>query len=212
MRVTRGPQRRLSERQFIEAALDLADREGLAALNVRRLAATLDMSPNSLYTYFENKQALLDKMFGRAMANLPLEDVAGGEARAEILAAYRALFAAMSEHPCSVELLMEGVGSPQADAARERFHRVLARAGMTAPQRVRAISLLTGLVLGNVIVDTFRGTRSRPRELERRRALDAELFPRLTEASAPENQGSLTDAFDLSLEALVDRLFAEIGS
>jgi AcrR family transcriptional regulator len=210
VKTTRGPQRRVSEEQFLDAALDLADVEGLAALNVRRLAAALDMSPNSLYTYFENKQALLDKMFGRAMAPLPLEDVAGGEPRDEITVGYRTLYEAMSQHPCSVELLMEGVGLPQADAIRDRFLGVLARAGMPVGQRVRAINSITALVIGNVIVHKFRRNGNRADEMKRRRGLDPKVFPHLAEVSARKHEDSPAEAFELSLTALIDRLFAEL--
>jgi AcrR family transcriptional regulator len=41
-------------------ALDIIDRDGLAALNMRRLAAEAGVKPMSLYHHFPNKEAILD--------------------------------------------------------------------------------------------------------------------------------------------------------
>jgi AcrR family transcriptional regulator len=43
-------------------ALDVADREGIDALSMRRLAQELDVWPMSVYRYFQDKDALLDAM------------------------------------------------------------------------------------------------------------------------------------------------------
>lgn len=43
-------------------ALEIADREGIEALSMRRLAQELDVWPMSVYRYFQDKDALLDAM------------------------------------------------------------------------------------------------------------------------------------------------------
>jgi AcrR family transcriptional regulator len=197
----------LSEEQFIDAALALADSDGLMTMNVRSLAACLKMSPNSLYTYFESKQALLDRMFGKAMSELPLEDIAGGDPRAEFEAAFLALFDAMSTHPAAVELLMAGVGSPQVDLMRERLHGLLEQAGLDTRDRVRAINLATSLVMGSVIVGTFRSGETRTRELTRRRRLSARRFPLLRKASTAAAQVPSPGMFAYELSGLLKHVF-----
>jgi AcrR family transcriptional regulator len=58
----RGPKRGLSVQRVVEAAIELADEEGLAALSMRRVAERLDVGTMSLYTYVPAKGELLDLM------------------------------------------------------------------------------------------------------------------------------------------------------
>ncbi|MER7674399.1 TetR family transcriptional regulator [Kitasatospora sp. NPDC096128] len=57
-----GPEKRgrLSRPLVLEAAVALVDREGLAALTMRRLAAELGVESMALYRYTPGKEALLD--------------------------------------------------------------------------------------------------------------------------------------------------------
>ena len=50
----------LSRGRVLRAAVDLADREGLDALTMRRLAQELDVEAMSLYHHVANKEAVLD--------------------------------------------------------------------------------------------------------------------------------------------------------
>ncbi|TVZ96563.1 TetR/AcrR family transcriptional regulator [Streptomyces sp. BK340] len=51
---------RLSRPRVLAAAVALVDREGLAALTMRRLAADLGVEPMAIYRYTAGKEALLD--------------------------------------------------------------------------------------------------------------------------------------------------------
>jgi len=53
---TSEPATRLSRERVLEAALALAEREGLEALSMRRIAQELDVWPMSLYRYFHDKE------------------------------------------------------------------------------------------------------------------------------------------------------------
>ncbi|MFB6889063.1 TetR/AcrR family transcriptional regulator [Kitasatospora sp. NPDC056327] len=55
-----GKRGRLSRPLVLAAAVSLADREGLAALTMRRLAADLGVESMALYRYTPGKEALLD--------------------------------------------------------------------------------------------------------------------------------------------------------
>ncbi len=58
----RGPGQRAGLRPgaVIAAARSLCEREGLAAVTMRRLAGDLGVAPNALYSHFADKTALLD--------------------------------------------------------------------------------------------------------------------------------------------------------
>lgn len=74
---------RLTRPRVLAAAIDLADRQGLAALTMRRLAAELGVEPMALYRYASGKEALLDGMveafYGEVMDRLgPVRPGTGG--------------------------------------------------------------------------------------------------------------------------------------
>jgi TetR/AcrR family transcriptional regulator, tetracycline repressor protein len=55
----RGRPRRIDPQSVLRLALAIADREGLKAVTMRRLAADLGVTPMSLYRHFADKDALL---------------------------------------------------------------------------------------------------------------------------------------------------------
>jgi AcrR family transcriptional regulator len=67
----------------LEAAVTLADHEGLAALSMRRLGQELGVEAMSLYHHVANKEALLDGMVDAVVTELNDEVGPGGGADAE---------------------------------------------------------------------------------------------------------------------------------
>ena len=64
-----GPARpALSRAAIVAAALAIADRDGLDAVSMRRVAEELDTGASALYVYIENRDDLLGAMFDHAMA------------------------------------------------------------------------------------------------------------------------------------------------
>lgn len=59
-----------TRRRLVEAAWELAERDGLAALSLRDLAAELGMRAPSLYTYVDGKAAIYDAMFAEGYREL----------------------------------------------------------------------------------------------------------------------------------------------
>jgi AcrR family transcriptional regulator len=70
-RPRRGPKPSLSGDQVVTTAIELADRDGLAGLSMRRLAEELGITAMSLYGYVPSKAELLDVMADRAYAEIP---------------------------------------------------------------------------------------------------------------------------------------------
>jgi AcrR family transcriptional regulator len=60
---------------IVEAAVKLADAEGLAALSMRRLAADLGVGTMALYTHVPGKETLLDVMFDAVLGGFYREAV-----------------------------------------------------------------------------------------------------------------------------------------
>ncbi|WP_232376726.1 TetR/AcrR family transcriptional regulator [Amycolatopsis aidingensis] len=74
---SRGPAPGYSRDQIADAAIALADEQGLAAVSMRKVAARLGTGAMSLYRYVENKEALYDLMLDRMMGTEPRPELTG---------------------------------------------------------------------------------------------------------------------------------------
>lgn len=66
----RGPRPTLSGEQIVAKAIELADRDGLVGVSMRRLADELGITAMSLYGYVPSKAELLDLMADRAYGEI----------------------------------------------------------------------------------------------------------------------------------------------
>lgn len=97
----RGPAPRLSVPSVTAAAVELADREGLAAVTMRALATQLGLaSAMALYTYVPGKGELLDLMVDSVFGEFTL----GGSGVKAVADANRALCRA---HPWLLEIALD---------------------------------------------------------------------------------------------------------
>ena len=70
----RAGEERLSREAILTAALRIVDDEGIDALTMRRLAATLEVNPMSLYHHLPNKAAVLAGLAELVFAGLEYPD------------------------------------------------------------------------------------------------------------------------------------------
>ncbi|MDQ6524255.1 TetR/AcrR family transcriptional regulator [Nocardioides sp. LHD-245] len=73
----KGPARSVTPGRIVDAALKLADAEGLAAVTMRAVAERVGVSAMSVYTYVPGKPELLDLMVDARYARMPREPWAG---------------------------------------------------------------------------------------------------------------------------------------
>jgi AcrR family transcriptional regulator len=74
-RSIRGPRQRLSVDSVVQAAVAVADAEGIDAITIRRVTAAVGTSPMTLYTYVPGKAELLDLMLDDAYARIPRQSL-----------------------------------------------------------------------------------------------------------------------------------------
>jgi AcrR family transcriptional regulator len=67
----RGPRPGLSVERIVRSAIAIADRDGLEAVTMRRLADALGARPMALYTYLPGKSELLDVMLDTVYGEMP---------------------------------------------------------------------------------------------------------------------------------------------
>src|SRR5207245_1915327 len=70
LQTTAEPRTPLNRERVLSAAVQLADREGVDALSMRRLSAELGVVPMALYKHVANKDELLDGMIDVVVAEI----------------------------------------------------------------------------------------------------------------------------------------------
>lgn len=62
----RAERREATRREILDAAWEIARRDGLASITLREVAMLVGMRSPSLYSHFDSKNAIYDAMFGEA--------------------------------------------------------------------------------------------------------------------------------------------------
>lgn len=126
-----GPKPGLSVDMIVDAAIAVADMEGMAGLSMRTVGQRLGCTAMALYTYVPNKRELLDLMYDRALAELPTgyEDVAGW--RPALMSWARDWRAFYLRHPWVLQVSQaRPVLGPNEYAALETLARLLYATGL----------------------------------------------------------------------------------
>lgn len=143
----KGPVPRHSTHDIAAAAVELADREGLAAVTVRRLSAELLTGGGALYRYFSSRDRLLDLMIDAVSAELPAPGQAMGDPISDLVRAGEELLALYRRHPWLVDV-QQSVSTPGPHAV-DHFERCLATlepANVDRQRKMEAIAMMTGVV------------------------------------------------------------------
>jgi AcrR family transcriptional regulator len=98
----------LSRRRVLRSALELADREGLEGLSMRKVAQGLGVQAMSLYNHVANKEDLIDGMVELVVGEMAVPEVSQdwrGEMRRRAIVAHEVLL----RHPWAAMALMSRV-------------------------------------------------------------------------------------------------------
>ncbi|AGL14191.1 TetR/AcrR family transcriptional regulator [Actinoplanes sp. N902-109] len=95
----KGPRRGLTLDHVITAALRIADRDGLAALTIRRVAEAIGTAPMSVYTHVPGKAELVDLMVDLVYAHMPRTDTTGRPWRDRLTAVAEDNRVLLRDHP-----------------------------------------------------------------------------------------------------------------
>ncbi len=199
-RAARRTQSKLDREAVIDAALRLADEEGIEAITFRRLAEQFGVTPMALYWHFADKEALLgalaDRLWRRAAdrlasaADAPELGDDGGWGRLRLT--IEVLIDEMSDHPAVAELVPARTLHSEAGlAVTEQTLAFLAGQGF-APARAADLAwyVLSAAVM---LVSTMIGAdipqeKARAEDMRRKRAVLASLppdrYPHIIEAAA----------------------------
>ncbi|MBO0702658.1 MAG: TetR/AcrR family transcriptional regulator C-terminal domain-containing protein [Candidatus Dormibacteraeota bacterium] len=215
-RASRGRDGRvpLTRESIVDAALTVLDRDGMDALSMRRVADLLGTGPASLYWHVRNKEELLQLLFERLTADLPLPPPEPARWREQLRDLARAMRAQAHQHRDAARLSLGRVPSGPAFARTSEWlfellaplgipDRVVGLLGDTAALFVGAFALEealgvaspTGEALGErAIADMFRGY------LE---SLPEQRFPHLVRAAAVLFEPGREERFEFGVDLLL---------
>lgn len=148
MRPEQAPVGRPAERsraQITAAAVELADREGLEAVSMRRVASVLGTGAASLYRYVATRDDLLDLMTDSTASEYDLP-AASGDWKADLLAVAHQARQIMRRHPWLPALVMSRPAlGPHGIDLLEHVLDVLADHPARPARKIEAFALLSGL-------------------------------------------------------------------
>lgn len=104
----RGPKRELSIERIVDAAIEIADAEGIGAVSMSRVAASLGFTTMSLYRYVTSKDDLILLMQEGAVEPPVPDDAVERGWREGVTAWVLAMRAAYREHPWLVDIPISG--------------------------------------------------------------------------------------------------------
>lgn len=100
----RGPKRELSHEGIVDAAIEIADAEGLDAVTMQRVAASFGFTTMALYRYIASKDELHRLMLDAALRTEDVGGVPDDDWRAGLLAWAGLLAGCYRRHPWVLEL------------------------------------------------------------------------------------------------------------
>lgn len=141
----------LSTDRIATAALDLVNTTG--GFTIPGLARKLKVSPSSLYNHVAGREQIVELLRERAMSEVSLPDLDAdrpwADVVADIMRSYRRSFA---RYPRLIPLLtIHAVNSPQALRMYNALAVILRRAGFSAADSLRIITLIDNYVLGSAL-------------------------------------------------------------
>ena len=195
----------LTRERVLQAALELADRDGLVSLSMRKLGAELDVEAMSLYNHVSNKDDLLDGIVDVVAGDFesPAE-VAGDDWRAVIRQCAMTQHGVLLRHPWAAELAESRVLT---GPVRLRYYDallgVLRGAGFSDMGAYRANLVLDSYVYGFTLQEV-----AWPTSADRESDLAASFIDRTVQTEYP----NLVDIAKLSVNGSIDiRADFEVG-
>ncbi|MBM7504284.1 TetR/AcrR family transcriptional regulator [Agromyces aurantiacus] len=143
----RGPKREMSIERIVDAAVEIADAEGLAAVSMSRVAQSLGYTTMSLYRYVTAKDDLLVLMQEQGIGLPPEPDPAldPSDWRGRLRAIGHAQLEVHRRHPWLLDIPIQGTPvTPNNLAWMDAMLEALSSTPLDQGERVAVILLVTG--------------------------------------------------------------------
>lgn len=219
----RGPKREMSVEKIVEAAVELADAEGLGAVSMAAVASKLGFTPMSLYRYVSAKDDLLLLMQEEATGLPPEEHREQDGWRAQLRALFEAQAHLYLAHPWLLAIPITGSPiTPSSSAWLDAALAALEPTPLNPVERLAVALSVTGAArwYGIVVAGYAEQSRSSglgPDEITAReaelfdRVITAEEFPALRAAIEAGVFLSEDDPFRFGIERIFDGIESYIA-
>lgn len=198
--------RSLNRRRILEAAVGLADREGLEALSMRRLGTELGVEAMSLYNHVSGKEALLDGMVEVLLEEMKLPSKVESW---ELLVreGYRAVRRLSRKHPNVFPLFVRRPPDTLGESRLlEAFLGTLRDAGFDKETSLHAFRTLSSYTIGYALAEIRGFALESGGDRPGFRDLTKDEFPRIFEITplleTPDHDAEFEFGLDLILAGL----------
>ena len=223
----------LSRERIVREAIEMIDRDGLGTVTMRALGARMDVVPMALYRHVNGREDLLEGVVDTLVDEVQVEP--GGPLGADD--GWQALLQWLAhsvrriaiDHPAIFPLI--ATRHPAAPWLRpplrslrvvEEFLHGLTDRGFTDEQAVWTYRVFTSFLLGHLMLEAaVQGASTAPLEepLDQGEAqvpppsdtVEVSDFPTIARTAVLMAQGHTDDEFEEALEAVLDRLDAELS-
>jgi AcrR family transcriptional regulator len=193
---------------MLGAARTLVMRDGAEPLTMRRLADHLGVAPNTLYSHYPNKAALMDAVLDSLLGDIEVPDLDRLDWRDGLVAVMDASRRMLLTHPDLLPLLFaRPMRGPNVIRLGEQTLALLARGGIAGPEAVVALRAMLMLTFGWVAIDAPRRAEPDPagRQAESYAAFAGqEGGPMMAALADPLSRPPAEPTFETSLRWLID--------
>lgn len=196
----------LSKEAIVDAAIRIADRDGLAKLSMRKIAADLGFEAMSLYTHVRNKAVLLTEMVEHCVEQLDMPEIDDAfEWRVALRAHALDLKGLFERHPWSVELWVGSIPGPRRFDLMEWQLAAFAASGLGEHDAHRAYHALFNHTVGFMLqrrAMTYAGDDAAVAKMIS--TLDPDRHAHVLHHVDQHRSGDVGDSFEHTLDLLLD--------
>ena len=197
---------------MLGAAIDLADREGIDTLTMRRLAQELGVEAMTLYYYVAKKRDLLDGMFDIVMGEIEMP-AAGPEWRASLRRGVISAHEVLLRHPWAAAMIWTSGPGPARLGYMNALLGLLREAGFSPDMTHQAYHALDSHIVGYTLwesgyaavsdeADDVAPALVRDLPIEQYPYLIEHIQQHLDPAPSGEREGGFAFGLDLLLDGL----------
>lgn len=206
----------MSADQVLDAARQLVTREGAEPLTMRRLADSLGVAPNTIYSHYPDKATLMDAVLDSLLGDIELPDVEQVDWRDGLVVIMDGSREMLLSHPDLLPLLFSRpMRGPNVVRLGEATLALLARGGVEGPRAVVALRAMLMMTFGWVVIDAPRRVEPNPgsRQAQSHAAFSGQVDgPRMAELADPLSRKPNDATFETSLRWLIGGIVHDVAS
>ena len=216
----------LSRERIVRAAIAIADKEGLAEVSLRKVAAKLNAGPMRLYTYTATKEGLLELMVDSIYGEIASKGPVRGDFRKTLRSIAERTRQAAKKHPWFVDLL--GRRPPLGPHALDHYEASLAalsevRGFENVDDALQAYGTLNAYVVGAIKVEAASLHAERETGLSEsdwqaaswpylERVIATGRFPMIAKVVSEATHPSSELTFERGLECVIEGIALRLGA